>query len=306
MNKSKHHNYGLQHAWNTKGASKFTFFVIEQCEEDELDDLERIYIEKYKTYEFGYNSTPDGQGNVPSEYPVKGSSPSGIYCSDEAKNAPEVSLQLAAEGRSQVLFGFETRDTSAIDNAVVEDVVKTEKLYASNSIEPKKIISDFDDRELASREAPRRNRISENYESRASISSRHSPQHLTKEIIAEKDRLINLEKARTIVRKTPENKGAGVGSGKSTKKNSITKVRLEAVLIDIESNLKSSSQKFLASVRNLKLVQKLKIDGLILCKVRERVCEFSERLDRSAVHLSKIEKQDFEERLLKIKQALKI
>ena len=65
MNNGKHHNDGLQHAWNTKGASKFTFFVINECREEDLDEFEQLYIKKYRTFEFGYNNTPDGQGGKP-------------------------------------------------------------------------------------------------------------------------------------------------------------------------------------------------------------------------------------------------
>lgn len=62
LRQGKHPNLHLQHAWNTKGERKFTFHLVEKCSVTNLDKLERFYIEKYGTYKFGYNATPDGQG----------------------------------------------------------------------------------------------------------------------------------------------------------------------------------------------------------------------------------------------------
>ncbi len=42
---NRHENSHLQRAWNKYGASNFKFRVIHVCEEDELDALERQYIQ---------------------------------------------------------------------------------------------------------------------------------------------------------------------------------------------------------------------------------------------------------------------
>lgn len=64
LTKGKHHNSGLQREWKALGESQFTFYLIERCSYEELDDLEAFYIAKYQTYSFGYNQTPDGQKNI--------------------------------------------------------------------------------------------------------------------------------------------------------------------------------------------------------------------------------------------------
>lgn len=44
----------------------FTFEILELCSKEELDEKEIYYIEKYKSFEYGYNKTLGGQKKVPS------------------------------------------------------------------------------------------------------------------------------------------------------------------------------------------------------------------------------------------------
>lgn len=46
----------LYAAMLSEGLSSFTFELLEECREDELDEKERYYIEVYNSVEFGYNS----------------------------------------------------------------------------------------------------------------------------------------------------------------------------------------------------------------------------------------------------------
>ncbi|WP_143870190.1 GIY-YIG nuclease family protein [Catenovulum sediminis] len=64
LKSNKHHNTQMQNDWNEKGERFFTYHLVESCEVESLDELEALYIEKYQTYRYGYNSTPDGQGIV--------------------------------------------------------------------------------------------------------------------------------------------------------------------------------------------------------------------------------------------------
>lgn len=44
------------------GIENFTFEILEECEEKELDEKELFYIEKFNTYQEGYNATIGGCG----------------------------------------------------------------------------------------------------------------------------------------------------------------------------------------------------------------------------------------------------
>ncbi|WAJ69754.1 GIY-YIG nuclease family protein [Catenovulum adriaticum] len=61
LKSNKHHNTQMQKDWNDRAERFFTYHLIKSCDVEELDELEALYIEKYQTYRYGYNSTPDGQ-----------------------------------------------------------------------------------------------------------------------------------------------------------------------------------------------------------------------------------------------------
>lgn len=52
-----HINTYLQNAYNKYGADAFTFYILEQCNEDQLEERERYYIESLETMtnQHGYN-----------------------------------------------------------------------------------------------------------------------------------------------------------------------------------------------------------------------------------------------------------
>lgn len=54
--------YALYNAMRKYGVENFSFEIIEECLEEELDKKEVSYIEKYNSYYGGYNSTLGGQG----------------------------------------------------------------------------------------------------------------------------------------------------------------------------------------------------------------------------------------------------
>ena len=65
LNCCLHGNKHLQNAWDFYGKNNFKFYVIELCDIDCLDDMERHYIQLFKSNDrsFGYNDTNGGQTN---------------------------------------------------------------------------------------------------------------------------------------------------------------------------------------------------------------------------------------------------
>lgn len=62
LNRRDHHNKHLQNSWNKYGSESFDFKVVCECSEDELDDLERYYIDFYHSTDikYGYNEETGG------------------------------------------------------------------------------------------------------------------------------------------------------------------------------------------------------------------------------------------------------
>lgn len=71
LNKNIHSNDYLQKSWNKYGEENFKFYVLEVCDESELDEKEIYYIELYNTLnrDLGYNLKSGGQnGSKITEY----------------------------------------------------------------------------------------------------------------------------------------------------------------------------------------------------------------------------------------------
>lgn len=67
---NQHNNTHLQRAWNKYGEKAFSFDVIELCDIDELNQLERIYIDYFyaTNSDYGYNcDTGGGAGRIMSD-----------------------------------------------------------------------------------------------------------------------------------------------------------------------------------------------------------------------------------------------
>lgn len=65
LNHNSHHNDYLQKAWNKYGEDDFEFYILEYCNEDELDEKENYYINFYNTIDrkYGYNLKSGGQAH---------------------------------------------------------------------------------------------------------------------------------------------------------------------------------------------------------------------------------------------------
>lgn len=57
-----HSNAHLQHSWNAYGEDNFSFYVIELCDIESLSEREIFYIEKFDTFNSGFNMTLGGEG----------------------------------------------------------------------------------------------------------------------------------------------------------------------------------------------------------------------------------------------------
>ena len=68
LNNNKHQNIHLQRAWNKYGSEAFKFSILQECVEDDLNNLEQYYIETNDTFKNGYNrDTGGGTGRIMSE-----------------------------------------------------------------------------------------------------------------------------------------------------------------------------------------------------------------------------------------------
>jgi len=61
---SPHFNMTIYHAMRLHGIDNFSFYVIEHCDDDKIDEREKFWISEYNTYLDGYNSTYGGEGTI--------------------------------------------------------------------------------------------------------------------------------------------------------------------------------------------------------------------------------------------------
>lgn len=57
-----HGNRHLQSSWNKYGEESFKFYVVQESTREQIDELEKVWIEKLNTYNEGYNLTKGGDG----------------------------------------------------------------------------------------------------------------------------------------------------------------------------------------------------------------------------------------------------
>lgn len=62
LNSNKHHNQYLQNAWNKYKEKCFIFNIIEVCDPDIINDREQYWIDKFDSYNNGYNLDKGGKG----------------------------------------------------------------------------------------------------------------------------------------------------------------------------------------------------------------------------------------------------
>lgn len=62
LNSNSHHNRHLQSSWNKYGEKSFKFYIIEKCNEEDLDIQEEKWIKYYNSNKDGYNLDFGGKG----------------------------------------------------------------------------------------------------------------------------------------------------------------------------------------------------------------------------------------------------
>lgn len=65
LDNNKHQNAHLQSSWNQYGRDAFAFYVLQECQLDNLDDVETYYIKFFETMDRnkGYNLESGGSSN---------------------------------------------------------------------------------------------------------------------------------------------------------------------------------------------------------------------------------------------------
>lgn len=97
LNNNNHQNVHLQNAWNKYGNKCFAFYILQECDISELDDVETYYISLFNSIDrnCGYNLESGGSLNkyVSEETKKKMSeSATGKILSDETKDKISKSL----------------------------------------------------------------------------------------------------------------------------------------------------------------------------------------------------------------------
>lgn len=64
LNEDKHYNIHLQRSWNLYGQENFKFFILEECSQEDLNQKEIFYVDKFNAYINGYNQTRGGDGSL--------------------------------------------------------------------------------------------------------------------------------------------------------------------------------------------------------------------------------------------------
>lgn len=64
LRRNQHHSTKLQNAYNKYGEENFVFEMLEECEVEKLNEKELLYIQKYDSFNNGYNCNEGGQFRV--------------------------------------------------------------------------------------------------------------------------------------------------------------------------------------------------------------------------------------------------
>lgn len=62
LERNTHYNTFIQNSFNKYGGENFRFTIIEECSKEQLDNLEKYYIECYDSFNSGFNLTTGGDG----------------------------------------------------------------------------------------------------------------------------------------------------------------------------------------------------------------------------------------------------
>lgn len=132
LNHNEHVNIHLQNAWNQYGQDSFKFYILQECDEQYMDDVEIYYINLFNTtdQDYGYNLDSGGHKNK--------------HISDETRE--KLSKIFSGEGnpRFGVRLDEETkRKISESHNALYANGYKSKLIGRPKSEEQKRKQSEF-------------------------------------------------------------------------------------------------------------------------------------------------------------------
>lgn len=144
LNLGTHHNPLLQADWSTLGASGFVFKVMEYNSPEQLDSMEKHYIQQLKLLGCVYNATDDGQGKLPEKQPEGLSEPLKYSTDDLFQQAvrnivdEDLPYKSVVELRSSTLVPYSDTHYSEVDYCVGDTQTVAEKHYweMKNKVEP--------------------------------------------------------------------------------------------------------------------------------------------------------------------------
>lgn len=62
LSKNTHNNKYLQRSWNKYGKNNFSFYIIDKCKKEDVNQKEIFWIDYFSTRKEGYNITKGGKG----------------------------------------------------------------------------------------------------------------------------------------------------------------------------------------------------------------------------------------------------
>ena len=142
LRRGNHYNSYLQKSWNKHGEDEFEFCILEECEIDMLDILERHYIDIYNAMDknFGYNNETGGNMRKKSSAETK-LKISKNHINVSGENNPMYGKKMSQESIIKTITNenYINRKVKGTDNwkcTLSEDDARSIKKYFSDGHKP--------------------------------------------------------------------------------------------------------------------------------------------------------------------------
>ena len=140
LNNNKHDNSYLQRAWNKYGEEKFSFTILEICDEDVIDEYEKYFIDFYSTLidSNGYNLDSGGNLNKKHSEITKNKISKahiGKKLSDETKAKISTNRKGKLVGEEHFMYGrHHSEETKKKLSEALTGMFSYEKHYEATSV----------------------------------------------------------------------------------------------------------------------------------------------------------------------------